>query len=522
MASNMQASRTHVTLEEKYKIILELEGGAKQVAVCDKYGHKKRTVSTWWKKRACIKEEFESGSTNSKAKTLKTGKFPKTEAALCRWIQEARAANIDLSGPFIRIQAEELAKEVGEAGFTASNGWYDRFKKRNAVIFKIVCGEANGVDQVTVDDFRSTTGVTFPQRYSPEDIFNVDEAGLVWEAQSGKTFTFKGDKSNGKKKPKQRVTILPCANMTGTEKKRLLVIGKSENPRAFRGRKDKLKVQWKANKNAWMTSEFFTEWLVQWNRKLSIKKRKIALVLDNATCHPKLELSNIELVFLPANTTSHTQPLDQGIIANLKCKYRHEYALGHLIPALNAGKNPAYTIFDALEVLRKSWDQATPRTIARCFRKAGFKHPDIQEPTPEDMEEEELPLSQLAERLSSAGIACDTEGARLALTEDEDLQTSAVRSNEEIAREVLTSDQESDHESDTDEPDDSPGPVPKPTHKEFLEALEHLKVIQTYASYSSGPVMEELYNLSSKMHSMGVHYEPPKQQTTLDKYFSVL
>ena len=138
------------------------------------------------------------------------------------------------------------------------------------------------------------------------------------------------------------------------------------------------------------------------------------------------------------------------------------------------------------------------------------------------MEEEELPLSQLAERLSSAGIACDTEGARLALTEDEDLQTSAVRSNEEIAREVLTSDQESDHESDTDEPDDSPGPVPKPTHKEFLEALEHLKVIQTYASYSSGPVMEELYNLSSKMHSMGVHYEPPKQQTTLDKYFSVL
>ena len=64
-------------------------------------------------------------------------------------------------------------------GFTASNGWYDRFKKRNEVIFMIVCGEANGVDQVTVGDFRSTTGVTLPQRYSPEGTFNVDEAGLV-------------------------------------------------------------------------------------------------------------------------------------------------------------------------------------------------------------------------------------------------------------------------------------------------------------------------------------------------------
>ena len=71
-----------------------------------------------------------------------------------------------------------------------------------------------------------------------------------------------------------------------------------------------------------MTSEIFTQWLVKWNRKLSIKGRKIALVLDNATCHPKeLDLSNIELVFLPANTTSHTQPLDQGVIASLKAKY---------------------------------------------------------------------------------------------------------------------------------------------------------------------------------------------------------
>ena len=135
MASNKQTFRNHETLEQKYKIILEIEGGAKQVAVCDKYGLKKSTVSTWWKKRASIKEEYESGSINSKAKTSKTGKFPKTEAALSRWIQEARAANIDISGTIIRIQADELAKELGEVGFTASNGWYDRFKKRNEVIF---------------------------------------------------------------------------------------------------------------------------------------------------------------------------------------------------------------------------------------------------------------------------------------------------------------------------------------------------------------------------------------------------
>ena len=43
--------------------------------------------------------------------------------------------------------------------------------------------------------------MTLPQHYYPKDIFNIDEAGLIWEAQVGKTFTFKGDKGNGKKKP---------------------------------------------------------------------------------------------------------------------------------------------------------------------------------------------------------------------------------------------------------------------------------------------------------------------------------
>ncbi|XP_055308291.1 tigger transposable element-derived protein 6-like [Sitodiplosis mosellana] len=56
------------------------------------------------------------------------------------------------------------------------------------------------------------------------------------------------------------------------------------------------------------------QWLIQFNRKMVIQKRKILLFLDNASSHPHLKLSNIELVFLPPNTTSHTQPLDQGII----------------------------------------------------------------------------------------------------------------------------------------------------------------------------------------------------------------
>ena len=52
-----------------------------------------------------------------------------------------------------------------------------------------------------------------------------------------------------------------------------------------------------------MTSQIFEDYLRQWDRKLTQQKRRIALVLDNATCHPKLtDLVNIQLVFLPQHS----------------------------------------------------------------------------------------------------------------------------------------------------------------------------------------------------------------------------
>ena len=44
------------------------------------------------------------------------------------------------------------------------------------------------------------------------------------------------------------------------------------------------------------------------------KNQKSLLFIDNALSHTESELSNIRLVFLPANTRTITQPLDQWII----------------------------------------------------------------------------------------------------------------------------------------------------------------------------------------------------------------
>ena len=56
----------------------------------------------------------------------------------------------------------------------------------------------------------------------------------------------------------EKVTLLECANMSGTEKRLLLVINKFQWPRCFSGVAN-LPTEYKGNKNAWITSVVFEE-----------------------------------------------------------------------------------------------------------------------------------------------------------------------------------------------------------------------------------------------------------------------
>ena len=83
------------------------------------------------------------------------------------------------------------------------------------------------------------------------------------------------------------------------------------------------KCTYRWDKKAWITSSLFEDYLNDLNHKMIKSNRSIVLLLDNATPHVDLPLSNVKLVFYPPNCTSHIQPLDQGIIRSFKAYYKH-------------------------------------------------------------------------------------------------------------------------------------------------------------------------------------------------------
>ena len=169
------------------------------------------------------------------------------------------------------------------------------------------------------------------------------------------------------------------ANMSGSDKKPLLCIGKYRQPRCFPKDKSKLPVDYKHSQNSWMTSHIYTEWLHNWDTEMRQKGRKILLFVDNCTAHPEVELTNIRVFFLPPNTTSLIQPMDQGIIKNLKGHYRSKLAT-RLISELDSDRTKQMkdlfkniNLLDAIHLMSESWSDVKQVTIANCFRHGGFK-----------------------------------------------------------------------------------------------------------------------------------------------------
>ena len=102
------------------------------------------------------------------------------------------------------------------------------------------------------------------------------------------------------------------------------------------------------------------------------QKRKILLFIDNATSHPHLEFSNIELKFFPANCTSQLQPMDQGIIQSMKLSYRKLLLLDLLsrVDSCDSGQGliKSITVKHAMYWAAQAWEMSNPKLFRNVLQ----------------------------------------------------------------------------------------------------------------------------------------------------------
>ena len=416
--------RNDLSLADKFEVVKLLEQKTmSQTEIAKKLGCSQGQVSNISQKRDEIRAEFEKNA-NPDRKRQRSGKASDVEGALSQWFIDARARDIPLSGPILAEKAADLAKTLGKTDFNPTSGWLSRWKGRNNISYKKLHGEKKDADLQSAANWIDNVLPGLLNQYDPADVYNAVETGLYFRALPDGTLTFKTDDSGGSKKSKERVTALVACNMTGSDKRKLLIVGKSKDPRCFRGQRV-LPVTYTNSGNAWMTGDIFRQWLKDFNRDMGRQKRKILLLIDNCSAHPQDaadHLPNIQMEFLPPNTTSVIQPCDQGIIRNLKGLYRREVVRKIIADiddtTLTANEMARkLSLLDAVHLLSQAWTSVKQQTIANCYRAAGFTAE-----TGEDPGDEIIPPPP----------GMDADNFASFVSHDDDIECHATPTDEEI------------------------------------------------------------------------------------------
>ena len=201
--------------------------------------------------------------------------------------------------------------------------------------------------------------------------------------------------------------------------------------------------------------------------------------MDNFAAHlAGLELAspppNVRICWLPKNSTSQYQPLDQEIIQNFKIDYRKQwlrYIRHHY--EHNQDPLPTVTLLDCIRWLLRAWNHdILSITILACFYKSTLVLNPMQPPI------ESPNLSSLYNRVQQTGRLSDCMDISNFLNPvEEPLETA--ESEEELPSETLlehliaTASTTGDVYND-DEEDGSPEPAPLPKPSDALNAVRLL------------------------------------------------
>ncbi|XP_070592821.1 tigger transposable element-derived protein 1-like [Erythrolamprus reginae] len=442
-----------IPIEAKQEIINLHEKGTRVVDLARKFQRSTSTICTILKQKDILK-----GVKPAKGATiisqLRTSVHEEMERLLLIWIKEKELAGDTITEAVISEKARAIFFDL-KSNEPSSSGDPDEFK-----------------------------------------IFNCDETGLFWKKMPRRTFITAEEKSlPGHKPMKDRLTLALCANASGDCKVKPLLVYHSENPRAFKTHKilkERLHVLWRSNARAWVTRQFFVDW-VNLAFGPTVKEYLLAnelplqalLLLDNAPGHPPAlqddileEFQFVKVVFLPPNTTSILQPMDQQVIANFKKLYtKHLFRRCFDVTentnlTLREFWKDHFNIVSCLNIIDLAWQEVSRRNLNSAWKKlwsAAVAPRDSVET--EDITETDTPLEEIVSLGKCMGLQVD-EGDINELVEEheEPLSTEDLKALHEMQQMEMTQEMSSSEE----EMQELPKAIPTSEIKVMLAQWENV------------------------------------------------
>ncbi|XP_058808383.1 jerky protein homolog-like [Phymastichus coffea] len=381
--------QVNLTVQQKAAIVAALDAGKSTQSLAQLYGVDPTTIRRVKSQKPEIMKralELDDSQQNKECKRIHVEENPR-DMALYEWFKQQRSSGTPISGDVLKAKALELNKFVGAAAdFKASNGWLEKFKKRYQIRQLSMQGDKLSSDNVAAENFKETLHSYLKEKgYTEDEVYNADETGLFFKSLPKKTLAAGYERQpSGLKEQKERVTVMCCANASGSHKITPLLIGKSKNPRCFsKCEREKRPVKYTNSRSAWIDRNIFLDWFenifVKEVRAHHPPHQKILLLLHNAPSHPAAaELNciaeNVEVMFLPPNVTALIQPMDQGVIEKMKKMFRKNLVKALVLEEATSGASvidlaKKQTVKDCCYRISSSWDVINARDLRNAWNR---------------------------------------------------------------------------------------------------------------------------------------------------------
>ncbi|KAF0871205.1 jerky protein homolog [Crocuta crocuta] len=368
--------RVVLTLKEKIDICTRLEKGESRKVLMQEYNVGMSTLYDIKAHKAQLLRFFASSDCTQaleRRRTLHTPKLEHLDRGLYEWFLAKRAEGVPVSGPMLIEKAKDLYEQMRlTEPCVFSGGWLWRFKARHGIKKLDASSEKQVADHQAAEQFCGFfQSLAAEHGLSPEQVYSADETSLFWRCLPHPSL--QGRTAPGVRQSKDRLTVLMCANATGSHKLKPLVIGKCSGPGAHHGIQH-LPGAYKAQGHAWVDKEIFADWfhhifvpsVREHFRAVGLPEDgKAVLLLDGARARPResqLLSENVLTVFLPAGATASVQPMDQGI--------RRDFLRNFINPpAPLQSAHPRYSMNDAIVSVACAWSAVPRHVFSRAWRK---------------------------------------------------------------------------------------------------------------------------------------------------------
>ena len=239
MANRKRKPYKTMSIRQQNELVLKIQNGMSCAHASKCYGIAKSTIYGILKRKGKIMSACKKlkDSVTLKRKSLHCAKESELESRLYEWFNLKRAQGMAISGPLVITKAKSLKTEMNiKSDIQFSEGWLTRFKNRHCIRQIRITGESCSADSQGANKFsKSFEDVINEYQLTRDQIYNADETGLYWKCLPNKTLAGTEEKSaKGFKAQKERLTVMVCANASGSHRLRLLMIGKSCRPRALK------------------------------------------------------------------------------------------------------------------------------------------------------------------------------------------------------------------------------------------------------------------------------------------------